>query len=578
MSRLSAALRLSTATLSIVAMLSLPVATEAQDAGMGSQVLSALDLQVMPLRRSRLAGPTFDGTPLAAADERWSRPSAYYDVGAPGELQALEQSEDAPSTQSPGLRSSDQQASGQQSAAQGATAVPDQAMQDAILDAITPPQYSGQQAVPEQGDADNPPAGAVESLRDAIVASLKQNPEIQIAVAQQDDALYAVDEARAGYLPRVDIQAGWGREYAQAASQASTERYRTEATITLNQNIWDFGVTTNDIRRARATYRSAQWGTRERIEAISYDITNAYLAVLLQQKLLELTENEIAATKKIVRIVTIQKDLGLTTPADVGRAQTRLENVQSLLLDRKSALQQARSAYKRLTNHMPGVVKDLPLAGNTLPESVEGAIDMMESHSPRLAQAVEIRRSLDRQYDSQSGTFFPRVGFQVQGNRREDVLGKTGIANDARAMITLSYNLFNGGADLALKRRIGARLRQADYELDRRRREVEQDIRIDYESLNAAREKIATINAEIDAAQRVADLYKQQFREGRRTVFDLLDSQQVLFNARNSQYANEISMRAAEYRVLQKLGGLFDLVSEGEPLGPISVPAPGGLN
>ena len=60
-----------------------------------------------------------------------------------------------------------------------------------------------------------------------------------------------------------------------------------------------------------------------------------------------------------------------------------------------------------------------------------------------------------------------------------------------------------------------------------------------------------------------------------RTVFELLDSQQVLFNARANQYTNEIAMRAAEYRVLQKLGGLFDLVSEGEPLGPISVPAPG---
>ena len=32
--------------------------------------------------------------------------------------------------------------------------------------------------------------------------------------------------------------------------------------------------------------------------------------------------------------------------------------------------------------------------------------------------------------------------------------------------------------------------------------------------------------------RRVADLYRQQFKEGRRSVFDLLDSQQVLFNAR----------------------------------------------
>jgi len=97
-------------------------------------------------------------------------------------------------------------------------------------------------------------------------------------------------------------------------------------------------------------------------------------------------------------------------------------------------------------------------------------------------------------------------------------------------------------------------------------REVEQDIRIDYASLGAAREKIATIEAEITSAERVADLYKQQFRGGRRTVFDLLDAEQLLFAARAKETANRIALRAAEYRVLQKLGGLFDLVSGGQPL------------
>ena len=141
-------------------------------------------------------------------------------------------------------------------------------------------------------------------------------------------------------------------------------------------------------------------------------------------------------------------------------------------------------------------------------------------------------------------------------------------------MVTLSYNFLNGGADVAIRNRIGARLRQADFELDRRRREVEQDLRADFESLGAARQKIATIGSEIASGERVADLYRQQFKEGRRSVFDLLDSQQVLFNARANAVSNDIAMKLAEYRVLQKLGGLFDLVSDGQKLPPIATPAP----
>ncbi|WP_421836335.1 TolC family outer membrane protein [Novosphingobium sp.] len=415
-----------------------------------------------------------------------------------------------------------------------------------------------------------------ESLTEAIIASLKGNPEIQISLAQQDDARYAVNEARASYLPRIDVTGAWGREFARTIPQAATQRFRSEATISLNQNLWDFGVTINDIKRARASYRSAQWGTRERIEAISYDIANAYLGVLLQQNLVTLAEGEIASVRKILRIVTVQKDLGLTTPADVERAQTRLDNVRSQLLDRKSALEQARNAYKRLTDHMPLRAAEVPAAGAALPESADIAVDLIDTRSPRLAQAVEDRRSLDKQYDSQADTALPRLGLTIASDYRQDVLGATGRAIDARAMVTFSYRLYNGGAATATKRRIAARLRQADYELDRRRREVEQDIRIDYASLGAAREKIATIEAEIASAQRVADLYKQQFRGGRRTVFDLLDAEQLLFAAKAKQTANQIALRAAEYRVLQKLGGLFDLVSGGQPLPDLAQPAPGG--
>ena len=417
-----------------------------------------------------------------------------------------------------------------------------------------------------------PPAGAQESLRDAIVASLKGNPEIQISLAQQDDARYAVAEARAAYLPHLDLSFGYGEEFARAGTSPATKLQRLESTVTLNQNLWDFGVTINDIRRARASYRSAEWATREKIEGITYQITNAYLGVLEQQKQVDLAAAEIEVVKHIHHLVTVQKDLGLTTSADIDRARTRVEAVQSILLDRKSALQQARNAYRRLTDHLPAAVTELASAQGALPATAEDAVAMIDEHNPSLAQAVEDRRSLARQYASQTGTFFPRVGILLQGNHKYDVQGKTGLADDARAMVTVSYSLFNGGADRALRQRIAARMREADYELDRRRRQVAQDIRVDFDALQAARQKIATISAEIDAAQHVADLYRQQFREGKRTVFDLLDSETNLFSARSAEVSNRVAMHAAEYRVLQNLGGLFDLVSEGEPLPKISQP------
>ena len=537
---------------------------------------------MMEAAQATVAGPTWTGAPL---DKGWTTPDtrAYGRLYDPFAEQGEKQTGgSAPITAAQASAAAHAQATASAHAVQPAPPQEREwmAMPMAMTVQAIPPAAAGIDGqAGDPVDPAEPPEDVVESLRGAIIAALKQNPEIQIALARQDDARYGVHEAWSGYLPHLDATVAYGREFndpynAPGSRSNRTTLTRKEAAVTLNQNVWDFGTTINDIKRARAAYKSAQWATRERIEAIAYDITSAYLNVLERQKLVELAQGEIAANEKTLNMVTIQEDLGLTPPADVSRAKARLENVQSELLDRKSALQQAREAYRRLTDHLPGKAVDVPSAAAALPVTAQQAVAMIDNHNPRMAQAVQDRRSLERQRASQTGTFFPKVGLMAQGNWKDDVQGPTDFANDARAMVTVTYSFFNGGRDIAIRNRLSARLREADYEVDRRRREVAQDIRIDFNALEAAREKIATIESEIAAAERVAELYRQQFREGRRSVFDLLDSQQILYDAKAKQVTNNTAKMLAEFRVLQQLGGLFDHVSGGEPLPDIATPPP----
>lgn len=434
-------------------------------------------------------------------------------------------------------------------------------------------------ALPRTTAAGSTPAGnaaandaKTESLRDAIIASLRQNPDIQIALARQDDAKYSVDQARAAYLPRVDLTAATGPEYNVPNIPGTTLMHRSEGTLNVHQNLWDFGVTINDIKRARAAYASAQWTTRGQIEQVSFDIASAYLNMLEKQKLIALVEGEIATQDKMSKMIEVQKDLGLTTSADVSRAKVRADSLQQQLLDAQSQLQQQREAYRRLTGHVPGLAVDLPPIDAALPPTAEMAVDGIASHSPDLASAMEGRRAVAKELESQYGNFFPKLSLDAQSNYKDEVLGRTGRNSDARVVFTMTYNLFNGGADLALKRRIQARLREADYQLDRVRRDVEQDIRIDFQSLQAARDKMATIESQVTAAEKVVSLYREQFRSGQRSVFDLLDSQQALYQANQARITNATQKQVSGLRVLQKLAGLFDLVSEGQPLPDLTMP------
>jgi TolC family type I secretion outer membrane protein len=404
-----------------------------------------------------------------------------------------------------------------------------------------------------------------EALAESVQAALTTNPEVQIAKAREDDAHYGVSEARAAYLPRVDIAASTGSEYVLPDGQSGTYKRRGDASITSRQLIWDFGLTINDIRRARKLFEAASENTRERVEDISFQIATAYVGVIQRQRLVELTSDNVGAHQKILRIVTTQKDLGLSTGADVSRVDAQLSRVQSTLLDRQSELEQAKETFRRLAGRLPGDLMEPPLPDAALPMDADAAAALINERNPRLKQVLASRASIERQLASNNANFLPRIEAEVQGNYKNDVQGDTNRNLDARALVQLRYNLFNGGADHAVSNRLKARIREQNFEVERVKREVEQDIRSDFSALRASREKVSRINAEVGSAAKVVDLYFEQFKTSRRSAFDLLESQQALFSARTTLVGNQYQSLLSGYRVLQKLGLLFTTIVEAPP-------------
>lgn len=404
-----------------------------------------------------------------------------------------------------------------------------------------------------------------EALAESVQAALTSNPEVQIAKAREDDARYGVSEARAAYLPRVDLSASTGPEYSVPDGQDGVYARRGEASITTKQLLWDFGLTLNDIRRARKIYEAASENTRERVEDISFQIATAYVGVLQRQRLVELTTDNVKAHEKIVRIVSTQKELGLSTGADVSRVDAQLARIQSTLLDRQSELEQAKENFRRLTGRLPGDLMEPPLPDAVLPMDADAAAALISERNPRLKQVLANRASIERQLSSNNANFMPRIEAEVQGNYKNDIAGNTNRNMDARALVQMRYNLFNGGADRAVSNRLKARIREQDFEVERVKREVEQDVRSDFSALRAARDKVSRINNEVDSAAKVVDLYLEQFKTSKRNAFDLLESQQALFGARTTLVGNQYQSLLSGYRVLQKLGLLFTTIVEAPP-------------
>ena len=122
----------------------------------------------------------------------------------------------------------------------------------------------------------------------------------------------------------------------------------------------------------------------------------------------------------------------------------------------------------------------------------------------------------------------------------------------------VSWNLFNGGSDLA--RRQSA---QADADrLALRRRELEDLVRLDvrqsYEAATVARAAIATAEARLAAAERGFVLVRRRWEEGLASQVEFLDARTTYTNADLNRVVT-IYRYAARYVDLERAAALRPL-------------------
>src|SRR5262245_49603796 len=94
------------------------------------------------------------------------------------------------------------------------------------------------------------PASA-QTLEDAIRQALRANEEVLSASRSRDASDQDLRQARAGYLPLVDIRAGSGYQWSDNSNTVVTTPtgtrgstrglQRTESQLTARQLLWDFG-------------------------------------------------------------------------------------------------------------------------------------------------------------------------------------------------------------------------------------------------------------------------------------------------------------------------------------------------
>jgi len=114
----------------------------------------------------------------------------------------------------------------------------------------------------------------------------------------------------------------------------------------------------------------------------------------------------------------------------------------------------------------------------------------------------------------------------------------------------MNYNLYRGGSDMARARAAGESLGAAFDLRDKTCRDIRQETRIAQNDVKKLAEQIKYLDQHQLSTEKSRNAYRQQFDIGQRTLLDLLDTENELFEAKRALVNAETDYQLAHVRVL----------------------------
>ncbi|MFT5812402.1 MAG: adhesin transport system outer membrane protein [Psychroserpens sp.] len=412
-----------------------------------------------------------------------------------------------------------------------------------------------------------------QSLEQAVAYSLDTNPEIRVAYTRFKVFEKLVEQAGAGYFPTVDLTGGIGYEYTDSPGTRNTRSLdadtptlnRRELGLNLTQNLFAGFHTTSEVGRTRSDATAEQWRLYGKAEDLALQVSKVYIALIEAKKLVELSEINLASHQKIYEQIKSRTESGLGSSAELSQINGRLAKAHSsVIAARNNYLDRDVTFYRVIAQRSDNLVVPYP-DSSLLPEYKKEGLTTALEKNPVIKAAANDIDAANYQYESAKSTYYPKVSLVINANFDNnlngidsDSFGPNGESNEVSAMLRFSYNIFSGGKDTAYVKETAYKINQAK-DLNRSvYRQVEESFMLSWNAFEQLKLQKTHFKKHVVAAKDTQLDYLQQYRIGQRSLLDILDTENELYQARIDFVSAEMSEIIAQYRILHAMGLLLD--------------------
>lgn len=206
-------------------------------------------------------------------------------------------------------------------------------------------------------------------LEECTAYARSNRPDVLMADYQVAIAEAGVQQAKAGYMPKVNAQASksWAGD-SPFGSEETDARYGQNnnwtAGVVLSWDIWDNNITQSKVNQSKAAVAKAEAAAENTRQSGDLEVRTAYLNLKAAEKSINTTQVAVDKAQEDYKIAQVRYAAGVGTNLDVMDAEEKLAQAQT---NYYTALYNYNSSKAALDKAM-GIMVDLDVSKLALPQ------------------------------------------------------------------------------------------------------------------------------------------------------------------------------------------------------------------
>ncbi|MCF4164693.1 TolC family protein [Zavarzinia compransoris] len=393
-------------------------------------------------------------------------------------------------------------------------------------------------------------------VHDAVVS----HPQWSSSAAEAEIAGFAVDEARAGLFPQIDLGlTGSATQFSNTRSDLSgTSRdkgFETDADVYVRarQLIFDAGATFDRIAQGEAEQAAGRLTQESTGSALAVDAISSYYEVLAFTMLVRLGEEHLANLAQLEDMVDARREGGGGDLGDLAEVRAERANAETHHVSLRRRLSDARNRYRELFGENAPEMLPWPDFRPVVPATREDALSTAIAVHPAMAAAREKVRAGSLGLSAIEAERMPGLRFEVDGARYD-------MASDPVDGVSMrlvgSLKLYDGGLSDAREGRAAAQLRKARFDEMTAMRTIERRTGAAFDALQLMEAETRAADGALaaTAASRVAT--RERFEAVGGNLLNVLNAEVDAHGAAIAWVEVMVNREISRFRLLEASGGL----------------------